>query len=73
MSLVDRCQQFRREFPEAHINPTLLRRIYAMHKIKRRSLKWFKHPREIDLEKTGQELIKLFTWIVGLRRFGLSG
>jgi len=70
MSLVDRCQQFRREFPEAHINPTLLRRIYAMHKIKRRSLKWFKQPREIDLEKTRQELITMKRLLTRARNDG---
>ena len=29
MSLVDRCQQFQKEFPAGHLNPTLLRRVYA--------------------------------------------
>ena len=41
MSLADRCQHFRKEYPAAHINPTLLSRIYRDHKVKKRAIRWY--------------------------------
>ena len=51
LSLADRSQQFQREFPAAHMNPTLLRQIYQQHKVKKRALRWFKQPANRDPEK----------------------
>ena len=44
-SLADRCQHFRKEFPSAKINPTLLRQVYARHGIKKKKLRWYKAPK----------------------------
>ena len=56
MSLADRCQHFRKEYPAAHINPTLLSRIYRDHKIKKRAIRWYKQPKERDPEQARQQL-----------------
>ena len=56
MSLVDRCQQFRREHPSAHMNPTLLSQVYKNHKIKKRAIRWYKQPNERDPELARQQL-----------------
>ena len=45
LSLADRCQHFRKEFPSAKINPTLLRQVYALHGIKKKKLRWYKAPK----------------------------
>ena len=59
MSLVDRCKLFRREFPQAKINPTLLRQVYALHKIKKKAYRWHKEARDPDPEKQRQWLINV--------------
>ena len=56
MSLVDRCKDFRREFPAAHINPTLLRQVYTVHKIKKKKFRWYKTPVSQDTNKDRQTL-----------------
>ena len=38
MSLIDRCQHFRKEFPTAKINPTLLRKVYRLNHIKKKKV-----------------------------------
>ena len=42
LSLKDRCKMFRKEFPTAKLNPTLLRKIYSIHKIKKKKIRWYK-------------------------------
>jgi len=56
MSLADRSQHFRKEFPSAKINPTLLRKVYRMHHIKKKKIRWYKTPTESDTRKTRQKL-----------------
>ena len=56
MSLADRCQHFKKEYPAAHLNPTLLRRVYREHKVKKRAIRWFKQPKERDPEQARQQL-----------------
>ena len=56
LSLVDRCKAFKREFPDAKMNPTLLRHVYQLHKIKKKKFRWYKTPKEPDSEKTKQAL-----------------
>ena len=51
LSLEDRCRHFREEFPNAKLNYTLLSRIYKMHGIKKKKLRWYKTPPESDLRK----------------------
>ena len=51
LSLADRCKQFRREFPGANMNPTLLRRVYQLHGVKKKKYRWFKSPKEQDPQK----------------------
>ena len=59
MSLQDRCDQFSREFPQAHINRTLLRQIYVRHGIKKKCLKWYKQAVNRDPEKERQQYITM--------------
>ena len=54
VSLVDRCRQFQKEFPVGHMNPTLLKKVYDQHRIKRRALRWYKVPKGQDPEKVKQ-------------------
>ena len=42
LSLVDRCKHFEKEFPTAHMNSALIKKIYNLHKIKKRKLQWYK-------------------------------
>ena len=56
MSLADRCQHFRKEFPSAKINPTLLRKVYRLNHIKKKKLKWFKEDKDKDPSKVRQQL-----------------
>ena len=56
MSLADRCQHFRKEFPSAKINPTLLRKVYRLNHIKKKKLKWLKEPKDKDHNKIRQQL-----------------
>ena len=50
MSLKDRCKQFQREFPAAKMNRTLLRKVYRLHGIKKKYLKWTKQAKDPDPE-----------------------
>jgi len=56
LSLLDRCRHFRREFPDAQINPTLLRKVYNLNGIKKKKFRWHKSPKEQDPEKQRQLL-----------------
>ena len=42
-SLEERCLMFHRHFGNHRINPTLLRRFYHEHKIRKKKIKWVKH------------------------------
>ena len=70
MSLADRCLQFSRQFPGAHMNRTLLRKIYKLHNVKKRSLKWFKQARDRDPEKERQQLITMKRLLTRARNDG---
>ena len=59
MSLKDRGTQFEREFPSAHMNPTLLRLVYRKHGIKKKRLKWTKQAPNPDPEGDRQWLINM--------------
>ena len=43
LSLKERCVFFHRHFGNHRINPTLLRKFYQKHKIKKKKIKWVKH------------------------------
>ena len=43
LSLKERCIMFHRHFGNHRINPTLLRKFYLQHKIKKKKIKWVKH------------------------------
>ena len=51
MSLIDRTAQFHKEFPGSQMNPTLLRKIYRLHDIKKKSYRWYKTPKVYDPSK----------------------
>ena len=57
MSLKDRCKQFQREFPRAHMNRTLLRKVYRIHGVKKKYLRWTKQAKDPDPEEDRQKLI----------------
>ena len=42
LSLKDRSKDFMRKFPQAHMNPTLLRKVYRMNGIKKKKYRWYK-------------------------------
>ena len=42
LSLADRCKHFGKEFPDANMNPTLLRQVYQRHGIKKKKYRWYK-------------------------------
>ena len=56
MSLVDRCRQFKLEFNNSILNPTLLRLVYRLDKIKKRAVKFYKQPKDHDPSKKRQQL-----------------
>ena len=58
-SLPDRCQHFRREFPGAKINPTLLRQIYKTHKIRKKKYRWFKSAKDPESSQQRQSLTNM--------------
>ena len=59
-----------KEFPSAHMNPTLLSKIYHQHKIKKRSLRWFKQPKDRDPEKERQQLATMKRLLTKARNDG---
>ena len=53
-TLKHRCVLFHRQFPDHRINPTLLTKVYNLHKIKRKKVKFVKHidpNKEIEYEQ----------------------
>ena len=42
MSLKDRAKHFKKQFPDASMNYTLLSKVYRLHKIKKKKIKWLK-------------------------------
>ena len=59
LSLVDRSKAFLRKFPAAHMNSTLLRKIYRLHGVKKKKLRWYKVPKGRDGTVTTLELARL--------------
>ena len=59
LSLADRCGQFRLEFPSASMNVALLRKVYRLHKIKKRKYRWYKLAKEYDEAKQRQQYITM--------------
>ena len=70
MSLVDRCVLFRKQFPAAHINPTLLRQVYRRHRIKKRALRWYKQPKDRDPEQMRQQLATMKRLLIRAKNDG---
>lgn len=54
MSLKDRSAHFMREFPSAKMNPTLLRKVYKIHRIRKKKIRWVKEQKDQDPEKKRQ-------------------
>lgn len=46
LSLKERVKHFLREFPASKMNYTLLSKVYKLHNVKRRRIKWEKKARE---------------------------
>ena len=56
LSLKDRSTEFQRQFPAAHMNPTLLRLVYRKHGINLKKIRWYKTPKEQDPAAVQQKL-----------------
>ena len=56
LSLKDRVAHFLRQFPEAHLNPTLLSQVYRLHRIKKKKLRWYKVAPNLDEDQRRREL-----------------
>ena len=54
LSLADRCKHFIYEFSLAKINLTLLRKVYTLHRIREKKLRWIKAAKAQDQEKHRQ-------------------
>ena len=52
------------------MNPTLLRKVYALHRIKRKKLRWVKAAKEQDPEKQRKWLAKMKRELTNARRDG---
>ena len=51
LSLKDRCKLFHRQFPERKMNETLLRKIYRLHGVKKKVIRWKKRLKANTLKK----------------------
>ena len=56
MSLDDRTVHFKKEFPGAKMNRTLLRKVYRVHGIKKKKLFWTKQAKDHDPRRIRQKL-----------------
>ena len=70
--MADRSKLFHRQFPERKINTTLLRRIYKIHGVKKKALKWTKRPSANTLKKFDKLKEQLREEIAGAEAAGLS-
>ena len=61
---------FSREFPDGHMNPTLLRRVYRQHRIKKKALRWYKQAKDHDPDKVRQQLATMKRLLTRARNDG---
>ena len=59
LSLGDRCQHFLRHFPHAHINPTLLRKVYRQHGIRKKKYRWTKVIKNLGADQIVQQKARM--------------
>ena len=59
LSLAARSQHFKRQFPEAHMNATLLRKVYSLNGVKKKRLSWYKVVPEHDEASLRQDLARM--------------
>ena len=52
--MADRCKLFHRRFPDKKLNETLLRRVYRIHGVKKKALRWKKRPKANTLKQYGK-------------------
>lgn len=52
------------------MNRTLLRKVYSLHSVKKRSIKWFKKAHQADPEKERQQLITMKRLLTRARNDG---
>ena len=55
----DRSDQFRREFPTAHMNPTLYREVYRRHGIKKKKYRWYKVDKSATEQSKRMDLARM--------------
>ena len=53
-SLYDRCKAFLHQYPDQKMNPTLLRKVYALKGIKKKVIRWTKLRRPDVQQRFGQ-------------------
>jgi hypothetical protein len=56
LSLKDRSRNFEKEYPQAHMNPTLLREIYRRHGIRKKKFRWYKVAKDRDDQEMRRDL-----------------
>ena len=61
---------FRKEFPTAKLNPTLLRKIYSIHKIKKKKIKWYKSGKDQGADQVQSYLSRMRKKLAKVRREG---
>ena len=57
MSLQQRCQLFHRRYPETKLSVYLLRKVYRMHMIRKKTIRKSKEPSLSSLEKIWSEAV----------------
>ena len=69
-SLKDRCIAISKEFPQIHINPTLLRKVYFKYGIKKKRFRYYKSDKNKDEETIARELRRMRRELAKARKDG---
>ena len=70
LPLSERAKHFRKQFPGSSMNYTLLSRVYRMHQVKRRRIKWEKRAREQDQGNHARDKAKMIRELKRAKRDG---
>ena len=70
LSIEQRVKHFRRQFPEAKLNCTLLSRVYRENGVKRRRIKWEKRAREQNNGNYGRDKARMIRDLKKAKRDG---
>ena len=67
MSLEDRSKAFKKAFPGSHMNYTLLKQVYAKHKIKKRAVRYEKRLKNMGPDQLQAALNKMKNQLTKVR------